>query len=318
MKRAIAVVVSISILAAIFYKIDLRGLLNNLMHMERWYFALSISMFIPQFLVMARRWQVMIQDHCKITLWESMWLVLAGNTLNVVLPTKLGDFAKTVYHRNKYGLELKKGVFLTILEKSLDLASIGALILIGSLFIGEKNKIIYTSMLLAAITILSVIFLFTFDIRRLNLHRLLSRFKFGNKVAEFVNKWEEAKASQKANKLRLAKIVLFSIMLWVLHIGQIYLFFLALRSSVSPAVVLVLAPMSILVGLLPISFGGIGTRDAALIYLFAPYENATLMASVGLLSTLRYFIPALCGLPFLPRLGFKPSELESAKEVEVA
>jgi uncharacterized membrane protein YbhN (UPF0104 family) len=69
-------------------------------------------------------------------------------------------------------------------------------------------------------------------------------------------------------------------------------------------------PLSIFVGLIPISFGGIGTRDAALIYLFSPYESSSTMAGIGILCSFRYFVPALFGLPFLDRLGFKPQEIK--------
>jgi hypothetical protein len=50
--------------------------------------------------------------------------------------------------------------------------------------------------------------------------------------------------------------------------------------------------------LLPLPLGGMGTRDAALIFLFVPYENAVVMASIGLLCSLRYWLDSLVGLPF--------------------
>ena len=40
---------------------------------------------------------------------------------------------------------------------------------------------------------------------------------------------------------------------------------------------------------------------AAVILLFAPYHPAAVMAGVGFFLSLRYFIPATCGLPFLNR-----------------
>ena len=58
-------------------------------------------------------------------------------------------------------------------------------------------------------------------------------------------------------------------------------------------------PLAMFVGLLPISLFGVGTRDAAIIYLFSAYHPAEVMAGVGLYVSLRYFVPAAAGLPFL-------------------
>ena len=62
---------------------------------------------------------------------------------------------------------------------------------------------------------------------------------------------------------------------------------------------LALAPLAFLAGLLPLTFAGVGTRDAALIAFYQPYMNAPTAAALGLLCTSRYLLPALGGLPFL-------------------
>ena len=59
---------------------------------------------------------------------------------------------------------------------------------------------------------------------------------------------------------------------------------------------------SLYAGLLPISFCGLGTRDAALVYLFADIAPASTMTVVGLLTGLRYVIPGAVGIPFVGRM----------------
>ena len=56
-------------------------------------------------------------------------------------------------------------------------------------------------------------------------------------------------------------------------------------------------PLGIYFGLLPLSFAGIGTRDAAFIFLFKDllsYEQCVLL---GIFGTLRYIVPAAFGVP---------------------
>lgn len=79
------------------------------------------------------------------------------------------------------------------------------------------------------------------------------------------------------------------------------MFILALRTSVPLIESLALSPLAILAGLIPLTFAGIGTRDAALVFLYAAFLSAPEAAALGLLCTARYFLPALAGLPFLNR-----------------
>jgi len=60
-----------------------------------------------------------------------------------------------------------------------------------------------------------------------------------------------------------------------------------------------LSSLAILAGLVPLTMAGVGTRDAATIYLFAPFLSAAAGAVLGLMLTLRYILPGLAGLPFL-------------------
>jgi uncharacterized membrane protein YbhN (UPF0104 family) len=59
--------------------------------------------------------------------------------------------------------------------------------------------------------------------------------------------------------------------------------------------------LAILVGLLPFTFAGIGTRDAAIVFFYRSFLSAPVAAALGLLFTLRYLVPALAGLPLLGR-----------------
>jgi hypothetical protein len=50
--------------------------------------------------------------------------------------------------------------------------------------------------------------------------------------------------------------------------------------------------------LFPLTFAGVGTRDAALVLFYAPYFASPTAAALGLLCTARYILPAIGGLPF--------------------
>ena len=56
---------------------------------------------------------------------------------------------------------------------------------------------------------------------------------------------------------------------------------------------------AIFAGLLPVTLWGIGTRDVALVWMFADVAPAPAMAVVGMLTALRYIVPGLAGIPCL-------------------
>ncbi len=113
--------------------------------------------------------------------------------------------------------------------------------------------------------------------------------------------WEEMQHRVWTDRKRLFYVVQMSLFIWFLHLLHIWMFIVALRAWPPFVASLGLAPLAILAGLLPLTFAGVGTRDAALIFFFKDYFAAPTGAALGLLCTLRYVIPAVAGIPFFTR-----------------
>ena len=94
-------------------------------------------------------------------------------------------------------------------------------------------------------------------------------------------------------------IVGVTLFIWFLHLLQIWLLAAALHAPVPLLSSLGLSSLALLAGLAPLTLAGVGTRDVATIYLFAPFLTAPAGAALGLMLTLRYVLPGLAGLPFL-------------------
>jgi len=78
-----------------------------------------------------------------------------------------------------------------------------------------------------------------------------------------------------------------------------YLIMRAFNIDVSLIVVITLGAMVMLASELPISFLGLGTREAAVILLFAKYAPPETLLAAGLLfSFIEYILPNLVCLPF--------------------
>lgn len=309
MKTLIAGILSILIMAVIFSRIDLGEFRQYVLNMNPGLFAAAVLFFVPQVLVSAYRWSVMVRHQVRISLWESAKLTLAANALNILLPSRVGDLSKAYFAGRHGKLEMKRGMNVVFFEKYIDLASLGVVILTGIFFqkIWDQPTFLGFGFSLFMIGIFPL--LYFLNLRRHLARPIFKKNRLLGKVKVFLEDTQEYLNEIRGHRRELGWILSISIFLWFLHLIQFYLIFLALHSSVSVFNVFRLVPLAILVGLVPLTVAGVGTRDSAMIYLFAPYESVALMAGVGLFASLRYFVPGVLGLPFLNHYIVKKTDI---------
>ena len=298
-RKLITLAISLLILAAIYYKIDIVRLGAVLAHADPLFLFLSLGMVVPLTVFTAWRLQILAPARAQLGLAEATRLILVASVLNMVLPSKMGDLAKAWFMKSD---DMRGGVAfsLVIFEKAADMLSLLFWCALGLVFYPRKDAIfwILTAIVIAGL-IVGILLLGS---------RSLVNFVFAcaarfapAQLGTFEIGWREMQSLFWSDRPRMLGVFMLSIFIWLLHLLQIWLFVVALRASVPFLANLGLAPLAILTGLLPFSFAGIGTRDAALIVLYRPYFAAPVAAALGLLCTARYVLPALAGLPFLHR-----------------
>ncbi|PYL06255.1 MAG: lysylphosphatidylglycerol synthetase [Verrucomicrobia bacterium] len=285
MRKLITLAISLLILAAIYYKIDIVRLGAVLAHADPLFLFLSLGMVVPLTVFTAWRLQILAPARAQLGLAEATRLILVASVLNMVLPSKMGDLAKAWFMKSD---DMRGGVAfsLVIFEKAADMLSLLFWCALGLVFYPRKDAIfwILTAIVIAGL-IVGILLLGS---------RSLVNFVFAcaarfapAQLGTFEIGWREMQSLFWSDRPRMLGVFMLSIFIWLLHVP-----FLANLG---------LAPLAISTGLLPFSFAGIGTRDAALIVLYRPYFAAPVAAALGLLCTARYVLPALAGLPFLHR-----------------
>ena len=305
MKKFLSIIISLAILGLMYWKIGPENR-TQLLHIFRdcnpLWMTLSLGMVVPLTLFTSWRLQQLMPSRDQLGFGKANRLILVASVLNMVLPSKGGDIAKAFFMKDKSGLSGSLALSLVVFEKSCDMLSLLLWCVFGlmlypkhdAVFLGMTAAV--TGMLIFGVLLLgSVKFAhFFFD--------LGARFAPGKMKAKFVKfgaSWAEMHEYFWSSKTRLAKVTLTSIFIWFLHLLQIWLFILALRAWVPFLTNLALSPLAILAGLLPVpTFGGAGTRDGALVALYAPYFATPVALALGLLCTARYILPAIGGLPF--------------------
>lgn len=304
LKRFISIVISVAILLYIYTQIDLDNLWQVFQNCDRLMLAISLAMVIPITLVTSWRLQQLVPQH-SIGFLEANRLILGASVLNMILPSKMGDIAKSYFMAERSHISGSLALSISIFEKACDLLSLLLWCVFGLILYPAKDGLFWTMTIgVVAGFILGLLLLssqqfanwfFTFTAK-------FAPKSIGKKLQTMQASWQEMHQYFWSDRQQLLLITSTSVFIWFLHLLQIWLFILALKAVVPFLISLALSPLSILAGLLPLTFAGIGTRDAAIIYFYQDYFSEATGAALGLLCTSRYFIPALIGLPFLGQM----------------
>ncbi len=306
MKRIISIIISLAILTTIYWKVDLTGLLKVFENSHPVWMVISVSMIVPLTMLTAWRLQQLMpkrrsKSSSYLNFWEANQLILAASVLNMILPSKMGDIVKAYFMRQRGHLEGTLSLSLVIFEKACDLVSLLVWCVLGLMVYPEKDLLFWV--MTAGVTLGLIIGLLLLSSRKFahiffEKVRVISPKKMRLKVDNLEISWLEMHRYFWHDKLRLTKIAATSIFIWFGHLLQIWFFIQALNASAPFLASLALSPLAILAGLLPLTFAGVGTRDAAFILFYQPYFSTEVGAALGLLCTSRYLLPAIAGLPF--------------------
>ncbi len=304
LKRFISLVISVAILLYIYAQIDFANLLKVFQNCDRLMLLISLAMVIPITLITSWRLQQLVPRR-TLGFLEANRLILGASVLNMVLPSKMGDLAKSYFMAERSNISGSLALSISIFEKACDLLSLLLWCVFGLILYPAKDSLFWIMTAGVAIgLIMGVLLLSSQQFAELF-------FKLGIKFApksikiklrKMQSAWGEMHGYFWCDRRQLLLINSTSIFIWFLHLLQIWLFILALKAVTPFIISLALSPLAILAGLLPLTFAGIGTRDAAIIYFYQDYFSEATGAALGLLCTSRYFIPALIGLPFLGQM----------------
>jgi uncharacterized membrane protein YbhN (UPF0104 family) len=251
--------VTFAVCGALYYAADWRAVARTLGELDVRWFAAAMLLFVPQTIVSARRWGGLARPNVALSLGTAIRHTLAASTLNLVVPSKLGDFSKAAFIRTASVLQQARLARCVGYEKIADLAAL----LVLTLLCLRGSSVDAAAVLVAV----------------------------GGLVFVIRRAWPGS-----------GEFLAATALLWTLHLAQVHCFVLAAGVEVPWTTTFARAPLALLAGVVPAAFCGIGTRDAALVWLFADVAPASAMAVVGLLTALRYLVPGLAGLPLWWRL----------------
>ncbi len=310
-KLFIGIIISLFIIFTLYSRLDLNQLKIAIRDTNSIYlfFALLITFFIGlissfRFTFFARKFGILPYPKV-ITSFKSYFVV---SCFNLILPSKLGDLSKGFIcerlDKRKYPNSIH---IFTLYEKISDLFAIISIFLLFSICLNTSDTNSLSNLIekklifqIRFIYFFLVIFFILFTFLSPSFKYILRKFKKINKKSrfrEFINFYSNLSI------IYFINYQIYSIMLWIIQILQMLIFGLAVGINLFSVYGVMALIVSTLVGLLPISFAGIGTRDATLLFLLSSrFDNPNILILGFLLST-RYLVPSLIGLYYSRNLS---------------
>jgi uncharacterized protein (TIRG00374 family) len=217
-----------------------------------------------------------------------------------VTPARIGDLSRAYHIKNRIGIG--KSITTVIIDRVIDIAILFCLAIIG--FVSFVAFFTQYSDLFWVISVLFVLFLFGVymstkkEVVKMFLRPVFNRFvpeKHKSNVNVTFHDFYSGLGSLKKGRKNVAFAVILGVLVWLVSIFQYLLLSMSIGLDVSYLFLLSIVPIVALLDMLPISFSGIGTRDAALI-LFLSFVSAGREYAISLSFLVLVFGYLLAGL----------------------
>lgn len=288
------------IFVIIFSKIRFSEVLEALKQTDVTLFSLSIvfTLLAVLFLSTGRYRKILEILECRLSFFETLILRIGSLSINGILPFKMGELSRVAYLKKNHNLSYSRGVGSILVGYALSLFILLLFILIGWFFyhLNLLQRIYLTVLFLM---FLSLVLLFKVGIIPHFLRRALKKF--------FKDREAFRALIDRCGPKTVLILFFYSLGFEGCKLLNTFLLFKALNIEIPYGAFFLFAPLSLLVASIPITFWGLGTREAVILLLFSSYATPEkLLGSSLLISFVNRLFPVLLGLffmkPFLNRL----------------
>lgn len=185
---------------------------------------------------------------------------LLSSMIGVITPGRIGEFS-LVYFLRKYNIPIGTSAAVSVLDKIITLIILMAFSVWGS-FIFMEHYI--TIMILAASITGAMIVWFIFISKT---GRNLIKIYLFRKITDKIKGFSKTLNELAKEKMHILYNVVLTVIRWLLHFASFYVTFFAFGVKL-PIFSLLLLAIVALIALIPITFGGLGVKEAAAVYLF--------------------------------------------------
>lgn len=268
--------IGLAVFLFIIYSIGPMQIAQTLLQSNPFLLLAVLLIIITGVLIKAWRQCILLSAFdARLPLLDSANIWLMGFFFSIITPGKSGDLVKGVYFSKKPGIPIGKGLAVTVVERFFDVAVLFVFALVGfaalSMFLFFQLDLIFPIFIFFVGFILLGFLLSKKDLVSFFIKPFYGFFipkRFVNKLQAGFDHFFEAVDIYKTRKIFLLKVASLTVIVWVITIVQYYLVALALGIDISFLYLFAIMPIVNIISSLPIAFGGIGTREASLVFFF--------------------------------------------------
>ena len=303
----------------LFFKHDLASFVENMEAVTRkrnfWVLLAVVVSLLPVNLVLeGRKWQYLMLKLEQVTLPEAVKAVLAGISVSVFLPNRVGDYLGRVFVLKKADrLQATLATILGSMAQLLTTLIFGLLSLAFFLprWIGTSSSLQQWTLAGLIFSILFVIVVMVFSFLNFSVFSDLLR-RISGRAYKKIARYAEVFSWYSVQELLVVLVI--SILRYLTFSLQFYLFLRMFQVPVNyPQAMMVIGFIYLLMSAIPtIALSEIGVRGSVSLYAFGLFFpepltevlNRHIIAASSALWLLNLAVPALMGLLFIFRLRF--------------
>ena len=270
-------------------------LLETMRH-ARWELApLPIALLLGHLAMGTVRWRIMLSAMgVELSFWRALKIILSVWPFALLTPSRANELLRAVALKDE--LPIPAGMSSVVAERLVDIQSLLLLSTIGALAHQMWDW--------AALGAAGLIGEWSAAWLILTQRERLTRVGFLAKRAATIEKLFAAFTALSADPKSFIKLSFASITCWLIATGLVVSLTALFGSQLSFTHVVALWPLAVFAGMLPLSVSGMGTRDAAFVYLLkwtsvAQFDETSILAATLFYALLTMVIPSALGFPLM-------------------
>ena len=271
--------IGIILLVYLIYSLGLEDIKNAFLSIHPIFIILSLSLTVPRIFIRNYSWQIILKEQkINISYWNSLKIFLIGFFYCSMTPGFVGHVIRIPYMKEYTNEPYGKLFINTLIEVLVRTYALYTIIIIGLIVLIQQTKLIFNLVLLWIFVIIIPIIIVIYFLEK---HR-------GEKTFLILIKYFIPKSFKQDLKTfvttfykdfpRFRKLIIPYIIggfTWILIFFQEYFIVIALNLDIPFFDFLCFISIANVIGFVPITVAGMGTRDATAVFIFTTLYPVT-------------------------------------------
>lgn len=275
LKKYYYLLISLALIIWLAFKIDLSSLFNVVNNVNLTFLVIGILFTIPNIFIKSLRWQYLNKvQNINYNIFNSFSMYSVALAIGALTPARVAEVVK-IFYLKKDGHSFRQSAPGIVLDRFFDIAFLIILVFLSaSLFFSDWLQ---TNIVVFGCLIFLIIFLFLFFKKGWHIwiiKKVYSKIipnKYQEKFLTNLNDfWQNLNKYVPKDYWITGGLTVIS---WFFYYCQIYFFILAVNINIPLLYLMAGVTLAALVSSLPLSFMGIGTREATLVILLKNFST---------------------------------------------